>query len=142
MIPAWSSGTGAAGVLGSISYAALTTFGGMHPRSAMQVMLIIPVVDAIAFWILLRAPPIKSDDSIATEVTIATIDCTKCPSPPVIEDKFKGLKKKLNALPTLLNFIAPLVLVFIFEYTCVSGFVSKSDEAIRLCRDNLHAINN
>lgn len=124
MIPAWSSGTGAAGVLGSISYAALTTFAGMHPRTAMKIMLIIPVLEAITFWLILRTPQKKREDINMPEIVIATIDCTKCPSTTAIDDKFKGIKAKLKSLPPLLTFIAPLVIVFIFEYTCVSGFVS------------------
>lgn len=117
-------------MLGSISYAALTSFAGMHPRSVMQIMLIIPVLDAIAFWILLRAPPKKDDDSTVPQVSIATIDYIKCPSPPAIDTKLKGIKTKLKTLPALFTFIAPLVLVFIFEYTCVSGFVSLTERLL------------
>lgn len=96
----------------------------MHPRTAMKIMLIIPVLEAITFWLILRTPQKKTEDIDMPEIMIATIDCTKCPSTTAIDGKFKGIKAKLKSLPPLLTFIAPLVIVFIFEYTCVSGFVS------------------
>jgi battenin len=46
-VTAWSSGTGAAGLLGSFSYAALT--GPLHvkPKTAMLILLFIPVLQVI-----------------------------------------------------------------------------------------------
>ncbi len=46
-VTAWSSGTGAAGLLGSFSYAAMT--GPLHikPRTAILILLFIPVLQAI-----------------------------------------------------------------------------------------------
>ncbi len=46
-VSAWSSGTGAAGLLGSLSYAALTGPLGIKPRTAMLILLFIPVLQVI-----------------------------------------------------------------------------------------------
>lgn len=123
MIPAWSSGTGAACVLGSISYATLTTFAGMRPCDAIKLMIVIPVLEAVTFWALLRSPPEKAEEISVPEITVGAP--TKYPSTAVIDENFKGLKVKLKSMPVLLTIIAPLVIVFIFEYSCVSGLVSS-----------------
>lgn len=46
-ITAWSSGTGAAGVLGALSYAALTGPIGVSPKTAMLILLFIPVLQVL-----------------------------------------------------------------------------------------------
>ncbi len=46
-VGAWSSGTGAAGLFGALSYAALTGPLGIKPRTAMLILLFIPVLQVI-----------------------------------------------------------------------------------------------
>ena len=46
-VSAWSSGTGAAGLLGSLSYALLTGPIKLKPKSAILVLLFIPVIQII-----------------------------------------------------------------------------------------------
>ena len=46
-ITGWSSGTGGAGVLGALSYAALTGPIGLSPKTTMLVLLFIPVLQVI-----------------------------------------------------------------------------------------------
>ncbi len=43
-VTAWSSGTGAAGLLGSLSYAGLTGPLKIKPKTAMLILLFIPVL--------------------------------------------------------------------------------------------------
>ena len=57
----WGSGTGAAGVGGSLIYAALTTFAGVSPRTTILIMLFIPVLLAIGYIFL---PPIETVDDV------------------------------------------------------------------------------
>lgn len=47
---AWSSGTGGAGIAGSVAYAALTEsrLANLRPQTALLVMLIVPVIFALA----------------------------------------------------------------------------------------------
>ncbi|KAE9550294.1 hypothetical protein FO519_006484 [Halicephalobus sp. NKZ332] len=58
MISAWSSGTGGAGIVGSLAYAGLTEphFANLSPKNACLVMLVVPVIFAIAYWFLMVAP--------------------------------------------------------------------------------------
>ncbi|GMT27814.1 hypothetical protein PFISCL1PPCAC_19111, partial [Pristionchus fissidentatus] len=58
MISAWSSGTGGAGVVGSFAYAALTepSLGNLTPTNALLVMLVVPLLFAVSYWLLLKMP--------------------------------------------------------------------------------------
>lgn len=125
VITAWSSGTGTAGPVGSLLYAGITLIG-ISPRDTVRIMLIVPAVQAATFWILLRSPSQPIDDNSCVK-TIAIIELNNNTSEnvhPDIEVKLHGVKAKLKFIPKLAGFIAPLVIVFVFEYICVSGLVS------------------
>lgn len=126
MISAWSSGTGSAGILGALFYAGLVALG-MNPRNVLKVVLIIPLIEAATFWFLLRTPSTDDTKTVTSTITIATIESNNCtPSCATCsEEKFSGFKAKFKFLPSLFTYIGPLVVVFIFEYICVSGFVSS-----------------
>lgn len=90
-------------------------------------MLIVPAVQAITFWILLRSPPEQPNDDTNRVKNIAIVELNNNTPEnilPDIEEKLHGVKAKLKFIPKLAGFIAPLVIVFIFEYICVSGLVS------------------
>lgn len=131
MIAAWSSGTGSSGIIGSVSWAALIEFG-FNPRVTMRFMLIVPIIEAFTFWFLLRSPREKILKDNSNKINIATIESNLCPSSdcvlPNLDVKLSGLKAKLKCLPSLAPYICPLVLVFIFEYICVSGLVSDTSK--------------
>ncbi|CAF1244818.1 unnamed protein product [Rotaria sp. Silwood1] len=48
-VSAWSSGTGAAGLLGALSYAGLTSLLKLSPRTAILILLFIPVLQVISY---------------------------------------------------------------------------------------------
>lgn len=116
MITAWSSGTGSAGIIGSLCWAGLIELG-LKPTDVLHLMLIVPAIQAATFWILLRSPH-KND---VQTVNVATIESNAVNS---VENKLRGVKAKLKFVPKLFHFIIPMVIVFIFEYICVSGLVS------------------
>lgn len=89
-------------------------------------MLIVPAVQAITFWILLGSPSQPNDDTnCAKNIAIIELNNNTAENVlPDIEVKLNGVKAKLQFIPKLAGFIAPLVIVFIFEYICVSGLVS------------------
>lgn len=153
VVSTWSSGTGGAGVIGSLSYAGLIKLG-VTPVNTLLIMLCVPVVEAIVFWGLLRRPTsmnssesatkhlkktssssdsASSTDSIATRhmefqtnETLATIDSERGPSSnentPLV-----GMKAKLKYMPSLLKYMLPLSLVYLFEYFINQGLVSLSN---------------
>ncbi|KHJ93977.1 CLN3 protein [Oesophagostomum dentatum] len=57
-IAAWSSGTGAAGLLGSFSYAFLTdrSMGNLQPKVALLIQLFVPAVFALTYFFILVVP--------------------------------------------------------------------------------------
>ncbi|KAF5285716.1 hypothetical protein FQA39_LY16522 [Lamprigera yunnana] len=101
VISTWSSGTGGAGVAGALSYAALNALG---LRTALLIMLIVPITMAVAFWIILPKPT-----NFTPQVEIES---------PKSSLKFK---EKLALLPYLLRFMIPLGLVYLFEYFINQG---------------------
>ncbi|CAF1600094.1 unnamed protein product [Rotaria sp. Silwood1] len=48
-VSAWSSGTGAASLLGALSYAGLTSLLKLSPRTAILILLFIPVLQVISY---------------------------------------------------------------------------------------------
>lgn len=127
VITAWSSGTGTAGPIVSLLYAGITLLG-ISPRDTVRIMLIVPALQAITFWFLLRSPSQSIDDNNRAK-NIAIIELNNNASQnvlPDIEVKLNGVKAKLKFIPKLAGFITPLVIVFIFEYVCVSGLVSAT----------------
>lgn len=123
VITAWSSGTGSAGIIGSLSWAGLIALG-ISPRDVMRVMLIVPAIQAVTFWFLLRSPQKQVLKIGLRNIDIESNDCRADGTMPTLDEKLSGLKAKLKFVPKLAGFIAPLVIVFIFEYICVSGLVS------------------
>jgi battenin len=58
VITSWSSGTGGAGIFGSLIYAMLTDkkLFALTPRTTLLLMLIIPTIFTYTFWKLLQSP--------------------------------------------------------------------------------------
>lgn len=53
MISTWSSGTGASGLLGAVSYAAITS-AGISPRTTVLLMLVVPIMMSVTFFFILE----------------------------------------------------------------------------------------
>lgn len=123
MISTWSSGTGGAGVVGATSYAGLTSLG-MSPKSTLLLMLVVPGVEAIAFWVILRHPHKMSynynkqnADAAANANDDDDRDYGEEGTPLVT------MRDKLNFIPRLLMYSIPLTLVYLFEYFINQGLV-------------------
>lgn len=127
---AWASGTGSAGIIGSISWAGLIALG-VSPRDTLRIMMIVPFIEGAAFWLLLRAPqdrtPEINRENNRKNLDISAIESNERPSECVESqtntEKLSGFKAKLKFLPKLASYFIPLHLVFIFEYVCVSALV-------------------
>ncbi|XP_044016322.1 battenin-like isoform X2 [Aphidius gifuensis] len=102
-ITAWSSGTGGAGIIGSISYAGLRMI--FNIETTILVMLIVPISEAIAFWLILVHPK----DKIIIDYGVDSQE-------EIIKFPKKNLKQKFELLPRLLVYAIPLGLVYLFEY--------------------------
>uniref|UniRef100_A0A1B0AKK2 Battenin n=1 Tax=Glossina palpalis gambiensis TaxID=67801 RepID=A0A1B0AKK2_9MUSC len=109
VVSTWSSGTGGAGVIGSLSYAMLRSLN-VSPRDTMLIMLFFPCIEALTFWVMLRKPII---------LPVVTVESTE----QLIEnDKpLVGFKEKLAYIKKLVKYMLPLGLVYLFEYFINQG---------------------
>lgn len=120
MVSTWSSGTGGAGIFGSFSYAALTSLG-VSPVNTMLLMLSIPLLEGAVFWILLRNPnTIPKRDSDPNFKT--SPDDQESGVIPTEKSKLT-IGNKFRYIPTLLKYMIPLSLVYLFEYFINQGLV-------------------
>lgn len=114
VISTWSSGTGGAGIVGSVSYAALTTIG-LEPEKTLLVMLVIPAIEAVLFFVFLDHPKITSNDN-------ALESLQKNDANVPIEADLLSFRDKLRLIPSLfVTYMAPFGLVYLFEYFINQG---------------------
>lgn len=135
VISTWSSGTGAAGVFGAVTYAGLLAIG-MTAEKTMLLMLVVPLLQALAFFALLRRPsrnciPRSSNSSVASAASILDnpvyYHSFDAPNPSHLLDNYHqplhGIRNKLLYIPKLFKYILPLFFVYLFEYFINMGLV-------------------
>lgn len=111
-------GTGGAGILGAISYSAMTQ-GGLSSKNTLLIMICVPVLEAFVFTFLLRRPESDEDQSDTNTVSSEkTAEVGEGSTDPLSDDEkpLVGFSEKLNYIPSLFKFIIPLMLVYLFEY--------------------------
>ncbi|XP_069779257.1 battenin-like [Narcine bancroftii] len=134
VICAWSSGTGAAGLLGAVSYSGLTQTG-LSPRNTMQLMVVFPVVEWISYYCLLALPPtlpnwrLDDPDQILHDPdwTLPNQD-QSLEDQPLISSNNPGnnnavltLSQKMKIIKNSLKYTIPLGLVYFAEYFINQG---------------------
>lgn len=113
VISTWSSGTGGAGVIGALSYAFLKSW--FPVRTTLQLMLVVPAIEAASFWLVLVRPPRSSQvGKLNTDSQLQMVDPPK-----------KTIKEKFSLVPSLLKYMIPVGLVYFFEYFINQGLVSS-----------------
>lgn len=116
VISTWSSGTGGAGIIGAISYTLLRAVG-LSNKQTLLVMIAVPCLEALTFFLLLRKPeslnkkiesnePEKSEDDMESNV-----------------EPLGSFKEKIFYIKHLLIYMLPLTLVYLFEYFINQGLV-------------------
>lgn len=126
VISTWSSGTGGAGVIGSLSYTGLTA-AGLSPKATMLVMLVVPALEACSFWVLLRHKDTSKDALVETaDSAKQAIDYSTLPED---ERPLENWRQKLGYIPALFIFMIPLILVYLFEYFINQGMVGRVHRA-------------
>lgn len=127
MISTWSSGTGGAGVFGSFSYAALISLG-VSPVNTMCMMLVVPFIEGLTFWLLLRSPcAIPKNDSEISFTTSFVRSFTRSDDIECADDNSEtkfSFGDKIRYMPSLLKYMVPFLMVFLFEYFINQGLVS------------------
>lgn len=115
------SGTGGAGLFGSFSYAALISIG-LTPFNTLMIMLSVPLLEGATFWILLRNP----NKAIGSNPQAKHSPDDEDNSTGRNEMKF-SLANKIYYIRSLLKYMIPLALVFLFEYFINQGLVRSSN---------------
>ncbi|RWS31164.1 Battenin-like protein [Leptotrombidium deliense] len=118
VISTWSSGTGGAGLLGSFSYAGITSLG-LSPKHTLLLMLIVPFLMSITFWVIIVPPPqsTKDEQSPITSLSLDSVASDDVDS----KEREILLSEKLIILKNLLKYMVPLALVYYFEYFINQG---------------------
>lgn len=114
VISAFSSGTGAAGVAGAMTYAALISLQ-FSPKSTLLVMLIVPLIQLIAFCFLLREPNRAWTTLSSASSATSLIDHTYGQDTSNLQPSL-SFKQRLRFMPKLLKYILPLFTVYLCEY--------------------------
>lgn len=118
VITMWSSGTGGAGVLGSLSFLVLTNL--LTPRDTLLVMNVVPFAMAMTFWALLVHPRLDAGDEEAVLSTEKAVIVKVQDDVPVrVSDA--SFADRLRDVPSLLKYIVPLTMVYFFEYFINQG---------------------
>ncbi|CAJ0956252.1 unnamed protein product, partial [Mesorhabditis belari] len=120
---AWSSGTGAAGIVGSALYAALTEpqIVNLSPKNALLVMLVFTFTLGLTYWFLLDHPQnlyriFQAKYNRDAEMTMKIMR----EKPKVRETT---LKEKVILIKPLLRYLLPVMVVYIAEYTINLGLI-------------------
>ncbi|KAM4697512.1 battenin [Rhinophrynus dorsalis] len=121
----WSSGTGGAGILGSLSYLGLTE-AGLSPRISLLVMLIIPALLLISYFFLMLPP------SSLPRWRFPNAAASPLPSDrqPLVQESSSGgtdgrssltLSQKWHIIQSLVKYMVPLSTVYFSEYFINQG---------------------
>lgn len=133
VISTWSSGTGGAGITGSLSYAAMIG-AGLSPKTTLLIMLVSPVLEAIAFWGILRhnnhiyvsendEKRDSKQESIGSAETMTEKEQLDSEQNGGELEPLTDFKSKLRYAPKLLIYMVPLTLVYLLEYFINQGLV-------------------
>ena len=118
VISAWSSGTGAAGVIGAGSYALMTSLG-LSPQQTVLVMLVVPGGLAVTFWCLLE--PSRSSDQQTEYRPLAQSEHEEDLNRQSPEQSALSFVEKITIIRSLLKYMIPLGAVYFFEYLINQG---------------------
>lgn len=122
-ISTWSSGTGAAGIIGALSYSLLRQIG-LSSYNTLLIMIAVPITELIVYKTMLSSP--RGTTSI-TESSIIDNGDENLPlinAQRNIPNTTLSFADKLAVIPYLFVYIIPLVLVYFFEYFINQGLVS------------------
>lgn len=114
LLLACSSGIGASGVAASLSYAALIDVG-FTPKITLYLMLVVPLVELVAFLFITESNAISSPTPDSSSTTSLIDDCTDgngttTETPPMT------FSEKREYLPKLMKYFIPLFINYVLEY--------------------------
>lgn len=102
-------------MVGALSYASLVYW--LSTETTILVMLIVPVFQAIAFWLILVHPKDTIPALTKRQETGSREQIVDVPK--------KTLREKAAMVPGLFRFMIPIGLVYLFEYFINQGLVRE-----------------
>ncbi|CAF1080313.1 unnamed protein product [Adineta ricciae] len=123
-VSAWSSGTGAAGLLGSLSYALLTGPIKLKPKSAILVLLFIPVIQLISYFMVGASTAASKQQQYQQIADHSKDETTDDDDEKPARDEVAVLENRpsrLQLIKPLIKYIIPLTLVYFAEYLINQG---------------------
>lgn len=124
VIPAWSSGTGAAGVAGALTYSALYLLR-FSPESTLLLMLVVPLLQLVTFCFIVKEPYRAWTTVSGTSSTTSLIDHANYERGVTFSQPPLSFTQKLHYFPHLLKYILPLFVVYSSEYFINQGLVRQ-----------------
>lgn len=122
MIVAWASGTGAAGITGSLTYAGLLSIG-FTSKATLLLMLIVPTIQLVTFLFILKEPNTRSEVLSAASSTTSLLDHTIDEDISIIQPSL-SFSQRIKFFPKILKYVLPLFTVYVCEYFINQGLVS------------------
>lgn len=125
VISTWSSGTGASGLLGALSFAALTSIG-FTPRTTVLLMLVVPVLMSVTFFFILEHDKGRlSRPSLEVDCNASDVERLVQPEEtPQRRSVFASLRAKGRIISRIgFRFIVPLATVYLCEYFINQGLL-------------------
>ncbi|XP_063695821.1 battenin-like [Culicoides brevitarsis] len=105
-VSTWSSGTGGAGIFGSLSYSAMTQ-AGLSTKSTLLIMTFVPILEAVVFIFLLEHPKnAENCEKIPLQKSKNDPDSKETEA----EKNLVTFFDKLRYIPSLFKYIIPLLL--------------------------------
>ncbi|VDM91856.1 unnamed protein product [Litomosoides sigmodontis] len=133
-ISTWSSGTGGAGIIGALAYAALTEphFLNLSPKVTLLIMLAVPLIFSLTYWWLLVLPDFiykititKPSTWIVPKIYMSTVEVEteENEKSEQVKQRILSLKEMLLTTASLLPYMIPLMLVYFGEYLINQGIL-------------------
>uniref|UniRef100_A0A0N4ZG07 Battenin n=1 Tax=Parastrongyloides trichosuri TaxID=131310 RepID=A0A0N4ZG07_PARTI len=126
-ISAWSSGCGAAGLVASFVYAALTEphLGNLSSSTTCLIMLVVPVIFGFTYLFILNRSNIYKISYLKYDTWIVPNNyIPKDSKNEFVEQKILTFKEKLHAIIPLLKLMISLSFVYFGEYLINQGLTS------------------
>jgi battenin len=141
VISAWSSGTGGAGIFGSLFYLALTTWLHVSPFVTLMIASVFPLFMVASYFLIMTprqviespssgasssesdgesSQPVQDGETVPLEPTDTTNSINQEPT----DEEFRALTflTRLRLIvPLLLRYMLPLILVYYAEYLINQG---------------------
>ncbi|CAF1425078.1 unnamed protein product [Rotaria sp. Silwood1] len=128
-VSAWSSGTGAAGLFGALSYTGLTSLLKLSPRTAILILLFIPVLLVVSYIMVGASQAVARHRQYQqmSEQTTTDVDTDSNADEKIIHVNatLKDFRSRIKLVKPLLKYMIPLTIVYFAEYLINQGLLTN-----------------